>query len=72
MPIEICCIGGFTKTEGNSVALKVDDEVLILDMGLSMQDYIKFTEDREDVSTMTYKALLNAHAVPDYGFIEDW
>ena len=72
MPIEVCCIGGFSKTEGNSVALKVDDEVLILDMGLSMGDYIKFTEDREDVSTQTYKALLSAHAVPDYGFIDDW
>ncbi len=72
MPIEVCCIGGFTKTEGNSVAIKVDDEVLLLDMGLSMQDYIQFTEDREDVSTATYKALLSAHAVPDYGFIGDW
>ena len=72
MPLEICAIGGFTKTEGNSVAIKVDNEVVLLDMGLSMFDYVKFTEDMEDTSTKTYSALLKVNAVPDYGHIEDW
>ena len=72
MPLEICTISGFTKTEGNSVAIKVDDEVVLLDMGLSMFDYVKFTEDMEDTSTKTYTALLNANAVPDYEHIDDW
>lgn len=72
MPLELCTIGGFTKTEGNSVAIKVDDEVVLLDMGLSMFDYIKFTEDMEDFSTKTYSVLLNANAVPDYRHIDDW
>ncbi len=72
MPLEICCIGGFSKTEGNSVAIKVDDEVVLLDMGLSMFDYVKFTDDMEDTSTKTYSTLLKANAVPDYEFIEDW
>ena len=72
MPIEVCSISGFSKTEGNSVAIKIDDEVILLDMGLSMSDYIAYTEDREDVSTKTYKELLKANAVPDYSFIEEW
>ena len=72
MSLEICSIGGFSKTEGNSVAIKVDDEVVLLDMGLSMFDYVKFTEDMEDTSTKTYNVLLKANAVPDYGYIEDW
>ncbi|MBI2124951.1 ribonuclease J [Candidatus Woesearchaeota archaeon] len=72
MGIEICSIGGFTKTEGNSVAVKVDDEVVLLDMGLSMFDYVRFTEDMEDTSTKTYSTLLKANAVPDYGHIDDW
>ena len=72
MGLEICAIGGFTKTEGNSVAIKVDDEVVLLDMGLSMFDYVKFTEDMEDTSTKTYNVLLKANAVPDYGHIDDW
>jgi len=72
MPIEVCSISGFSKTEGNSVAIKVDDEVVILDMGLSMSDYVKYTEDREDITPKTYKELLKVNAVPDYGHIEDW
>ncbi|MBI2146745.1 MBL fold metallo-hydrolase [Candidatus Woesearchaeota archaeon] len=72
MPIEVCSISGFSKTEGNSVAIKIDEEVILLDMGLSMSDYIAYTEDREDVSTKTYKELLKANAVPDYSFIEEW
>ncbi|MDP3733937.1 MAG: MBL fold metallo-hydrolase RNA specificity domain-containing protein [Nanoarchaeota archaeon] len=72
MGIDICSIGGFSKTEGNSVALKIDDQVIILDMGLSMEEYIRFTDDREDISTKTYKELLKANAVPNYTFIDDW
>ena len=72
MPIDVCSISGFSKTEGNSVAIKIDDEVIILDMGLSMADYIKFTEDFEDIQTKNYNELLKANAVPDYGHIADW
>ena len=72
MPIEICTIGGYTQTGGNSVAIKVGEEVVILDMGLSMENYIRYTEDREDISAKSYKELLKAGAVPDYGFISDW
>ena len=72
MGIEVCTIGGFTKTAGNSVAVKIDDEVIILDMGLSMENYIRFGDDREDASTKTYDALLEAGAVPNYGLVDDW
>ncbi len=73
MPIEVCSIGGFSKTEGNSVAIKVDDEVVILDMGLGMESYIKYQEDREDVkSEKDYKDLVKVGAVPNYSFIADW
>lgn len=72
MNIEVTCIGGFSKTEGNSVAIKIGEEVIILDMGLSMEDYVKYTEDREDITPKTYKELLKVNAVPDYNYIEDW
>ncbi len=73
MPIEVCTISGYTKTGGNSTAIKVDDEVVILDMGLAMENFIRYQEDREDVrAEMHYKQLLRAKAVPDYSHIEDW
>ena len=40
MGIEIIPIGGYNKVEGNSTAIKVDDEVVILDMGLTMDNFI--------------------------------
>src|SRR3989338_7860439 len=72
MPIEICTLGGYSATGGNSVAIKVGEEVVILDMGLYMENYIRYTEDREDVSAKTYKDLLKVEAVPDYNAIADW
>ncbi len=72
MPIEICTLGGYSATGGNSVAIKIGDEVVILDMGLYMENYIRYTEDREDVSAKTYKDLLKVGAVPDYNAIADW
>ena len=68
----MCTISGFTKTEGNSVAVRVDDEVVILDMGLGMENYIQYSEDRDDVSAKTYEQLLKVGAVPNYKFISDW
>ena len=44
MPLSVIPIGGYSKIEGNSVAIKVDNEVVILDMGLSMENYVKYQE----------------------------
>ncbi len=71
MPIEICSIGGFSESGKNSTAIKVDDEVVILDMGLHMENYIRYTED-EDISKVSYEELLQVNAVPNYGLMEDW
>ncbi len=71
MPIEICTIGGYSESGKNSTAIKVDGEVVILDMGLNMENYIRYTED-EDISAMHYEELLEVDAVPDYGLIDSW
>ncbi len=70
--IEVCTIGGFSEVGRNSTAIKVDDEVIILDMGLHMENYIHYTDDREDIRTVTYKELLRVNAVPNYNLIKDW
>ncbi len=71
MPIEVCTIGGYSETGKNSTALKIDDEVIILDMGLHMENYIRYTED-EDISALSYEELLEVNAVPNYSLIKDW
>src|SRR3989344_3674334 len=71
MPIELCTIGGYSETGGNSTAIKIDDEVVILDRGLNIENYIRYTED-EEICNLTYPELLKVKAVPDYQLIEDW
>lgn len=71
MAIEICTIGGFSETGRNSTAVKIDDEVIILDMGLNMEEYIRYTED-EDINALSYEELLKVDAVPNYNLIKDW
>ena len=62
MAIEVCTIGGFSEVGKNSTAIKIDDEVIVLDMGLQMDNYIRYTEDREDISSKTYPQLLKVDA----------
>ncbi len=69
--IEIIGVGGYSEIGKNCTAIKVDDEVVILDLGLHMDNYIKFTED-EDLINVSAKALVDVGAVPDLKKIKKW
>ena len=69
--VEICAVGGYNEVGKNSTAVKIDDEVYILDLGLHLENYIKYTED-EDFIDVNPKELMNAGAVPDISIIDDW
>jgi len=76
MGIEIIPIGGYSKIEGNSVAIKVDNEVVILDMGLSMENYVSYQDAETEKNDgkqrrFFYDELLKADAVPDYYSIKN-
>ena len=76
MGIEIIPIGGYNKVEGNSTAIKVDDEVLILDMGLTMDNFVNYQNTRDSMqeerrSRLHYGELLRVDAVPDFYQIKD-
>ena len=70
--IEICAVGGYNEVGKNMTAIKVDDEVVIIDMGLHMENYIKFTEEDEDVRNISAAQLLKVGAIPDDSVIKDW
>lgn len=71
MPIEVCAVGGYKEVGGNCTAIKVDKEVIILDLGLHMENYVRFTEE-EELHNITAKQLTIVNAVPDFGHISDW
>ncbi|MBU0471255.1 MAG: ribonuclease J [Nanoarchaeota archaeon] len=67
MSIEIIPVGGFSEIGRNCVAIKVDDEIVILDMGLHLENYINHTEGAEfdDITDMSEKILIDVDAVPN-------
>ena len=48
--IEILAVGGYNEVGKNCTAINIDGEVLIIDLGIHLENYIKLTED-EDLVT---------------------
>jgi len=69
--IEICTVGGYNEVGKNMTAVNVDGEVVILDMGIHLESYIKYTED-EDIIKIEPSELIKVGAVPDVTKIEKW
>ncbi|MBI2144937.1 RNase J family beta-CASP ribonuclease [Candidatus Woesearchaeota archaeon] len=74
MGVEICTVSGFDEIGRNMIAVNVDGEVFICDMGLHLENYIRVTddEDEEDVVKLNREVLIKAKAVPDDSSIADW
>ncbi len=69
--VEICAVGGYNEVGKNSTAVKIDNEVYILDLGIHLENYIKYTQD-EDIVVVNQKELMNIGAVPNIHVIDDW
>jgi ribonuclease J len=61
-----------TLMGGHMTAIRVDDEVVIFDMGVDMPNYIEFTEDADDLTRHSVRALREAGAIPDDTVINHW
>ncbi|MBW3023238.1 RNase J family beta-CASP ribonuclease [Candidatus Woesearchaeota archaeon] len=70
--IEVCTVGGYSEVGKNMTAIKVDDEVVILDMGVFMDKYILFNKEFEEGKFISPNELIKEGALPDIHFIEDW
>ena len=71
MGITIIPIGGHLEIGKNCTAVKVDDEVVLLALGLHLDNYIKFTEEREHFVKISSKQLMSVKAVPDVSKIKE-
>jgi len=72
MPIEICTLGGYNEVGKNMTAIRVDDEVVIIDMGLHLDPYIRYTEEEDLVKEISANALTKIGAIPDITPIKHW
>jgi ribonuclease J len=67
--IEIYAVGGYNEVGKNCTAINVDNEVVILDLGIHLENYIKLTED-EDIIKISPEKLMSAGAVPDISVLD--
>ncbi len=70
MSLEIIPIGGFSEVGRNCAAIKVDDEVVICDIGLMLDKYIEYTES-DDTVDISGKKLIEVDAAPDVNILGD-
>ncbi len=71
MGVEIKSIGGYDEVGKNMTAIKVDDEVVICDMGVHLEHYIALTEN-DDIAKIPLTKLIEKKAVPDITDLGDW
>ncbi len=73
MGIEIKAVGGYYEVGKNMTAVKIDDEVIIFDMGLHLPHYIQLTEmEGEDIEKISTLQLKVAKAIPNDSIIKEW
>ncbi len=70
MSLKIIPIGGYGEVGRNSTAIKVDDEIIILDLGLHLENYIKLTEDDDIKKNLSKRLLIKEKAIPDTRIIK--
>jgi len=70
--IEVCAVGGYSEVGKNMTAVKIDDEVLIFDMGVFLPAIINYEEEGNDRSSLDRVGMINLGAVPDDSCIDDW
>ena len=70
--IEICTVGGYSEVGRNMTAIKVDNEVIILDMGICLPKIIDFEEEGGDRSELNKKHMIKLGAIPNDNVIKSW
>ncbi len=68
--IKITAIGGHSEIGRNCTAIEVDDEVIKLDMGLHLENYINYTNDEDMNFAPSGEDLIKHEAVPNVNKIK--
>jgi len=72
MEIEICAVSGYEEVGRNMTAIRVGNEAVILDMGVSIQALATYEKEEGAVRELTSEELIKIRAIPDDRKIADW
>src|SRR3989344_9166640 len=72
MAIEVTAVGGYSEIGKNMTAVKVGNDVIILDMGIDLEEYIAVQDEREGLDKVSPQEMIERRAIPDDASIADW
>src|SRR3989344_7631224 len=67
--MEIYTVGGYSEVGKNMTIVKVNNEAIILDMGLLVQKLVNFEEEGGDRKNLTTQGLIKLGAIPNDNII---
>ncbi len=70
MGLSIIPIGGYGEVGKNCTAVKVDDDIFLLDLGIHLENYIRLSEEDDLKKGLSKELLLKENAVPDISIID--
>ena len=71
MEIEIFPIGGYSYIGKNMSAIRIDDKIIIIDIGINVDKRSQFGE-REDITDKPLKELYDLDIIPDDSILENY
>ncbi|MBS3112004.1 RNase J family beta-CASP ribonuclease [Candidatus Woesearchaeota archaeon] len=63
--VELFAIGGFTEITKNMTAVRVDDEIVILDMGIYLPAFIDYQEEGGKIDELNNEEIIKMGAIPN-------
>ncbi len=72
MEIEVCAVGGYSEVGKNMTAVRVDDEVVLLDMGFHLQKLTEYEEQGGSRLGLSHNRLMKLGVIPDTDVIDGW
>ena len=71
--VEICAVSGYSEVGRNMTAVRVDDEVVIIDLGISIPALVNNeSEEQGRMRESSPSQLIKAKVIPDDTVIKDW
>jgi len=72
MEIELCAVSGYEEVTKNMTAVRIDNEVVIIDMGVDVSVLAQQESEEGNIRMLSTQQLIDIGAVPDDNKISDW
>jgi ribonuclease J len=72
MEMEFCAIGGYSEIGMNMCALRVDNEVIIFDMGFYLPEIVRLQDEEIVRTSLSRDELINLRVLPNDNVINEW